>query len=461
MVHGHDISSNPLLDAEFDKAFELLGELVDLRRADEIQPCWPSTVYTTSVVLWLLVYQRMHAGASMEEAVKHFLQSPPSFCPDNKRVREKTLSTCTAAYSDGRQRTTLEVTEWFANEVSKSIIDASPPSLGQQRVFLIDGTTIALPPIQGLQELFPPASNQYGEGVWPIVNLVVAHELESGAALLPVIGPMYGQEAISETSLVGAIVEQLPTESIVMADAGFGIFYVAYTIHEGQQDFLLRMTASRFNALRRKATLTAEGIGWKTYSHHWTPSAKERKKHPEIPADAYLDVYLHEIMIHNDLTLMLVTGLTNSGVALASLYGKRVDVEIDIRNVKVTLDTENIRAETVEMFRKELMTSMVSYNLVAQFRRQAAELAGVAPRELSFTRVWTTYRIFLMNAMHTEPAKWRESYWTALRYAMRDRLQKRPGRSFKREAYPKRHKSSQFKKRKKPKKNEDDNKQNA
>ncbi len=44
------------------------------------------------------------------------------------------------------------------------------------------------------------------------------------------------------------------------------------------------------------------------------------------------------------------------------------------------------------MFQKELYTSVIAYNLVAQFRRQAAKLAKVKPRRLSFKDVWTTLK---------------------------------------------------------------------
>ena len=75
--------------------------------------------------------------------------------------------------------------------------------------------------------------------------------------------------------------------------------------------------------------------------------------------------------------------------ATARIEGKAVVV---FRDIKVTMDAENIQAESVVMMLKELFTSIVAYNLIAQFRRQAAKLAGVAPRRLSFTRGWTSFR---------------------------------------------------------------------
>ena len=93
------------------------------------------------------------------------------------------------------------------------------------------------------------------------------------------------------------------------------------------------------------------------------------------------------------------TDAKSSANELAGVYRKRVEVEFDIRNFKVTMDIENIRAETVDMFRKKLLTFMVSYNLVVQFRRQAAQRAGLKPRQLRFTNVWNTYRVFLLNIL--------------------------------------------------------------
>ena len=263
---------------------------------------------------------------------------------------------------------------------------------------------------------------------------------------------MYGPDAVSETTLVHRHLAQLPAESVVMADAGFGTFMVAQAASGAGHAFVFRMTKQRFGALTKQAELITSGDGVRTWSHTWRPTPKVRKTHPELPADASLDVRLHEVVINANLTLLLVTDLPDPAAALSELYAHRVDVEVDIRNLKVVLDAENIRAKGVDTFHKELLGSVVSYNLVSQFRRQAAELISEPPRRMSFKRVWTTYRQFLLPQMYTDAASWREQYGVALSYAMLDKLPQRPGRSFDREVYPRRPKSNQFKKRKrKPK----------
>jgi hypothetical protein len=432
---------------DFDHAVKLLLELVDLRRADVLMPLGPAAIYTASVVLWLLVYQRLNHNCSLQEAVKHLLQTASELCEDNKRIREQTLSARTGSYSEARQRLTPEVTRWFADAVSTSIIETVQPSHGNRRVFLIDGTTITLAPTKALRAEFPPASNQHGRGAWPVALLTVAHELESGAALRPEVGPMYGPMAVSETALAQEVMRRIIANSILLADANFGIFAIAYAAVQEGHSYLLRLTKQRFGALSRDAELVSQGDHWKTWSLVWKPSPKDRQSDPQLPADSSLAVLIHEVQVHPELTLWLVTDLSDTALECAKLYGRRGEVETDISNIKVVLKTEEIRSTSVAMFQKELLTSMVAYNLVVQFRRQAAEKAGVPAKRLSFTGVWTTYRQFLMNNFSTEAAQWRERYRQALHYAALDKLPNRPGRSFTRCAYARRPKSNQFKKR--------------
>ena len=438
-------------DCRFDEAFALLGDLFDPTEADERFPVRGNAVYRTCVVVWMLVYQRMHPDKSLEAAVKHLLDSRPSFLPENKRVRQKTLSSNTSSFSDARKRLPREAAEWFSSRVSQSLIDASPPTLQGRRVFVIDGTTMKLAPERELQKAFPPAPNQHGPGVWPVALLTVAHELSSGAAPDPEVGAKFGPEAVSETALAKKLMRQMPTGSVVMADSGFGIFAVAHDAAQAGHSFLFRLTQQRFNAYRRRATRIGKDERSRSYELRWEPSAQELRSHPEIAKDAVLKVRLHEVEISQDLTLYLVSDLDATAKEAAQAYQRRVDVEIDIRNVKVVMDTEQMRVRSVEMFRKELLMSMVAYNLVTQFRRQAAELAKRLPRPMSFKRTWTTFRIFLLGAMYTDPATWRGKYEMALRYAMKDQLPNRPaGRQYEREAYPRRPKANQFKKRKLP-----------
>lgn len=429
---------------ELTSAMETLREIMQGDELERLQPSGPAAVYTTMVTIWMMTMQRLGGGQSLEAIVKDVLAHSREMLPNNRRLREGTLSETSGAYADARSRLELETVEFFANRVCDSLIDASPSWFDGCRAFILDGTTITLPPTPELRKAFPPATNQHGETVWPVAMLLVAHELQSGCALLPEIGAMYGENNTSEARLAEAMVRRLPAGSIVLADSGYGIFSVAYATVRAGHRVLFRLTHSRFKPLRRQATLIAEGDGYKTYRLRWTPSSKDRQRHPELPQDAAVDVWLHEVLLNNGETLYLVTTLPVDALQASEFYQRRYDVEHDIRDVKVTLNIERLRAQSVSMVKKELWTSIVAYNLVVQFRRQAAALAGVAPRRLSFTGVWNTFHSFLLSQPSCPATDWPSRYEKALQIASRDKLPNRPGRSYPRRAHPRRPKSTKF-----------------
>ena len=180
---------------------------------------------------------------------------------------------------------------------------------------------------------------------------------------------MYGPNAVSETELARACFAKLNAGSVVMGDANFGIFSVAHAADQCGHSFLFRLTPPRFKSLCKRATLVSQGDGFRTWSLTWNPSSKDRQTNPHLPADAALNVLIHEVVVHENLTLWLVTNLPDPAPSIAALYGRRSNIETDISNIKLVFDTENIRARSEAMFHKELLTSMVSYNLVVQFRR--------------------------------------------------------------------------------------------
>lgn len=404
-------------------------------------------VYTNGVTLWMLILQRLGGGKTLCEVVSQVLSYDRDLLPDNKRVHEYTLSDNSSAYSQARKRLRLEDIHLFSFNVCNYLVQISEPVIEGRRVFILDGTTFTLPPVKALKEAFPPATNQYGESVWPVAQLMVAHELQSGCAILPQIDPMYGENNVSEAVQAQRIVKELPANSIAMADSGFGIYRVAHDCKLAGHDFLFRLTHSRFKALRRSADLIDEGPFHKTYHLCWTPSPKDRRSNPDLPPEASIEVVLHEVEIGSSAPLYLISNLEIDGPSSAELYKRRYDVEFDIRDMKVTLDTENIRAKSVDMVKKELYTSIVAYNLVMQFRRQAAKLGRLSPRRLSFKGVWTTLKYSLLMQPACSVEEWLVRYEDALYRASKRKLPNREQpRSYVRKAHPRRPKSTKFQK---------------
>jgi hypothetical protein len=360
-------------------AYELLKQWTDIGEADSFEELGPAAVYKTSVVLWLMLFQRLNPKASLRDAVLHFVETAPDELKTNKRIREGSLSTKSSTFSDARHRLSLKAALWFEERVSMSIINSTTPSFNDQRVFLIDGTTFTLAPVTELQEKYPPASNQHGRGVWPIAYVVLAHELSSGAAVPPEIGAMYGPDAISETRLAQTVMKRLPPRSIIMADAGFGIFSTAYHSRQNGHNFVLRLKKDRFNRIRKGAELVSSTDSSKSYRVFWAPSPKERVTNPDLPLDCAISCMIHELKIGEE-SLYIAEDIEASPKQLRGLYWHRNDIEIDIRNIKLVIGTEELRAQSNEMFLKEFAMSMVAYNLTTQLRREAAKVGQCEPR---------------------------------------------------------------------------------
>lgn len=458
MAAQSKLSDTP--EGQFVAAKSLLEQLL---RVSELQSVFdlddrPSTkmVYSQAVTIWLLILQRLRGGASLSKVVSDAVLHQADLFPDNKRVRERTLGENTSSFSQARKRLQLEAIEKFSRRACDYLGRTAEPIFDSKRVFIIDGTTITLPPTPSLKKAFPPAANQHGESVWPVAMLMVAAEMQSGCVLIPKIAPMYGPNNSSESKLACEIVGDLPEGSIVLADTGFGIFSVAYQTHAAGHDFLFRLSLARFKAYRKNAQLIHQGETTKSYQLSWVPSAKERQSHPDLPKDASLNVFIHEVELEGGTTLALVSSMDFDATCLAELYRRRYDVEFDIRDVKVTMDTENIRAKSVDMVMKELMGSIIAYNLVAQLRRCAAKLTRIKPRRLSFSGVWLSLEDHLLRKQCETFQQWHTAFANALVSASKRLLpiRKEP-RNYPRIAHSRRTKTTKFQKSLRKKKPED------
>lgn len=423
----------PDADRALANALDRFRTLVDPTMIDALQPPGPAAVYTPWVVTWLLIYQRLHAGVSLEAAVAELLRIAPTLSA-NRRVREGTLSANSAAYSQARSRLDPAVADAVADHVFATLVAALPSPIAERRAFVLDGSTVTLEASPELLAAFPPAPNQHGGGAWPVCQVLVAHEVASGCALRPEVGAMFGPHAVGEVAQAQSLFGRLPAGSLLLADRNFGTFAFAHAAAAAGHDWIVRLTGPRFETLKR----AGRSVGPGTWAVTWRPSAWERKHHPALPAGAAVAVRLHAVAVTPKLTLYLATTLPQAAATVAEWYGHRSDVETDIRDVKRTLNLTHVRCRSVAMLQKELALGMVAYNLVVQVRRLAAQEARVAPRRLSFAGVWTLVQTLLLTPP-TEPltaAQWRARFAQVLRWARQRQVPSRLGRSYPRTVLP-------------------------
>ena len=146
-----------------------------------------------------------------------------------KRVREKHIGLSTGGYCQARQRLPQLVVSRTMDELIERLrrrLLESEPEL-PERAYLLDGSWLQLEHEPELVQAFPPASNQHGKSHWPVVRIVVLHDLETGLAERPYWGPLNGRKAVSEQALAERAMEHVPGGSVLVGDRNFGIFSTA------------------------------------------------------------------------------------------------------------------------------------------------------------------------------------------------------------------------------------------
>ena len=168
-----DPVANPRPEPPTD-TYRLFRRIVPLELINQRQPSARQAVYTAFVTVWLLIYQRLHGGASLNEAVSALLFTfPKEDLPHCKRLNDDIVSANNSGYSRGRKRLDPELPGWLADRVFDTLHAGCQSSWKNRRVMLLDGSTFSLAPTKDLREAFPPASNQYGPSHWPILHVVV------------------------------------------------------------------------------------------------------------------------------------------------------------------------------------------------------------------------------------------------------------------------------------------------
>ena len=342
-------------------------------------------IYSARLVFWMMINQRLEGGTlarSVEQLAQGRFTPLLSRC---KRVQEKRIGLGTGGYCQARQnlpkllvsRTVNELIERLRQQMGKPAGEAQP------RVYVIDGSSLQLECSAELVKAYPQAQNRRRKSHWPVVRMVVLHDVDTGLAERPYWGPMYGPHAVSEQALAEQATQHVPAGSVMIGDRNFGIFSVAYHAQAQGHEVIIRLTAVRARKLAGGAISRAidQPVEWHT-------SRWDGKKNRTWPADASVPGRLIAWQVgrgKHKQWLYLFTTLTLPAEQIVACYGKRWRIETDLRNLKHTLRLQHLTVQSADMVEKELLIAVLAYNLVRTIMYLAAQRSGGDPRQLSFT----------------------------------------------------------------------------
>jgi len=331
-------------------------------------------LYPPTVSVSMFIGQALHADRSCQNAVNGWAMQRAGEGLSVHSVR-------TGAYCRARQRLPLQMISALTRH-SGRVLSTQAPGRWHWRgrvVKLVDGTCLPMPDTPANQACYPQPRTQAAGVGFPLLRLVGLICLSSGALLEAAVGA-YAGKGQGELSLLRSLLGALSAGDVLLGDALYCDYFLIAALQAAGVEVLFERHAARRTDFRR-----GESLGQGDYRVRW-----RRPQRPEwMTAEQYAAMPEHltvrELKCEGR---VLVTTLLEPRKAsrgeLAKLYERRWNVELDLRNIKTTLGLQTLSCKTPAMVQKELWVYLLAYNLIRLLMAQAAQEAGIPPRQLSF-----------------------------------------------------------------------------
>jgi hypothetical protein len=206
--------------------------------------------------------------------------------------------------------------------------------------------------------------------------------LGSGAVLDAATGPYRGKGG-DERSLLRLMLDTLKRRDVLLGDALYATYFLLCTLVARDIDVVFEQHGARqLNTDFRRGQRLGE-------RDHLIVLQKPVIK-PDWMSQADYEQAPDTLTVRELRTggKILVTTLLDpkqtSKSDLKLLYRSRWHVELDLRNIKTTLEMERLSCLSPKMAIKEIWVYLLAYNLIRLMMAQAAQLAECLPRQLSF-----------------------------------------------------------------------------
>ena len=391
---------------------ELLGKI------EAILPTHRERLFPPTETLSMFLAQALSQDRSCQKAVDEAslkrLAAGMSAC-----------STHTGAYCRARKRLPMTMVRTLACHTGGCISTRAPQSWRWQGhpVRLVDGTTVTMPDTPANQAAYPqPDSQKPGLG-FPMCRMVGIVCLGSGAMLNVAVGRYQGKGG-DEQTLLRSILNTLVSGDLLLGDANFATYFLLCALRERGIEAVFEQHGSRQRTtdFRRGQRLGARDhlivLPKPALKPHWMSQSDYDQAPPSI--------VVRELRTGGKtLVTTLTCPKTTTKAALKSLYRNRWHIELDLRNIKTTLEMGQLGCRTPSMALKEIWVYMLAYNLIRLMMAQAALLNDCLPRQISFKHTVQIWIAWTQHAMQIDSEEKLQGLFILI---AQQRVGERPGR---------------------------------
>lgn len=338
-------------------------------------------IYTSIVTLLAFIAQVLDSDHSCSRAVSRVINYLGLF----GRAQP---STDTSAYCQARLRLSeswlIEVLKWTWLRMAEDMTE-DRLWLTRHRVFSSDGSSTQTPDTPANREAFGlPGSVKPGCG-FPVLPFAGMFCLASGL----LVDVLFGCKGGHERHLFRALWKGLRSGDVALTDRG-GCSYADVAL------LRLRGVYCVFRIFNRKPDYRkGKSLGRHDHIVEWKKPIKPPRGMSKEEFDKLPDtITVRELRIvvtrkgFRSRNIDVVTTLLDDDYytkdALAALYRRRWEIEINLRHIKTTLGMEMISTKTPSMCRKEVLVYMLAYNLIRTLMWETAKQYQIDPIRLSF-----------------------------------------------------------------------------
>ena len=385
-----NISLNELKNSNLDFIEKFISDdnMIDLNNNSR------NSIYTPIETLSMFISQAISQDGSCQNVVnKLALQTDKDICIS------------TSAYCKARTRLSLVAISNITKDLAKvdeERINTKWNFRGRS-VYLVDGTTIAMADTPANQEAYPQPNFQKEGLGFPICRLVGIVSLTTGSIIDVIVGT-YGGKGTGERMLFQGMLHNFKKGDIILADALYSTYsLLSFAIEKGIDVIFVQ------NGCRAKKSDFATGEILGKDDHIIT--LKKPKDVPEWMTKEEgesrpNELKIREIKIGGKILITtFLSAKTTSARVIKKLYKERWHIEVDFRNIKITLGLSTFKCKSPEMVEKEMWTHFLAYNIIRSLMLNSALYNTMLPRNISFKNSLQLYLHYLENPTQIEYEK--------------------------------------------------------
>jgi len=386
-------------------------------------------LFSTDIVLWAFLAQTLRDGkgaacaAAVADIATYMIQTG-----------QRPPSGDTGDYCRARAKLSLPALRRLVVESAQHVereADASWLWKGLHPK-LVDGFTFTMPDTPENQEAFPQSPTQTRGVGLPIARCVAVLSLASACVCDLAVGPYEGKQT-GEPALLRDLLKAFDENDVVVFDRCYCSYMMLAMLMLRQVHVCARLHRSRLSDFRQGRRLGHDDhlITWMRPAR---PDWMSEADYARIPETLTLREVRFNVIVpgRRTETLIVITTLTDAGLFsredIATLYGFRWNVELDIRNIKQALRLDHVRCKTPDMVRRELWVTLLAYNLIRTVIATAAAVHGQQPRHVGFTLACQTILVSWMLLSTGSRSNPRAMYTTMLAHIAANKVANRPGR---------------------------------